>query len=368
MKLLISCSVLALTAGSFADTHVVEAYSMSFEPDVITVQPGDVIRWEYVTGYPHDVTSGTDCTHDDYLYLDIPSGGSVEWTVPEDAPSEIPYFCELHCGSGMTGMIYVDSDSPRMSIGIVDASNCDFSFEEDGGTATLAFASYDTDTGFGARDAHFGLGVEIEDGDVEVSLEGASYGCWIHLLDATAGSSEILYFDKDGTLDMTLEDGHRYMFSSSSEGDDFYFQFSITWSEEEEGGVDMGFVGTGLNTVSAMGDNVMFRATELGEVNLTFTVDEETSIQMSAAGNVTCSTLTIPTDGSEGDIEMPVGTHVIELNGDASGMGLVLLQMDGGDDGDGGGGDSLPEDVNDDGIVNVSDLLAVISAWGATSP
>ncbi|MEE2819786.1 MAG: hypothetical protein VX615_04155, partial [Planctomycetota bacterium] len=175
-----------------------------------------------------------------------------------------------------------------------------------------------------------------------------------------------LDFGKEGTLDLTLTDGHRYMFSSSSEGEASFFEFSITWLEEDEGGVDMGFVGTGLNTVSAMGDNVMFRASELGEVNLTFTVDEETSIQMSAAGNVTCSTLTIPTDGSEGDIEMPVGTHVIELNGDASGMGLVLLQMDGGDDGD--GGDSLPEDVNDDGIVNVSDLLAVISAWGATSP
>ena len=29
---------------------------------------------------------------------------------------------------------------------------------------------------------------------------------------------------------------------------------------------------------------------------------------------------------------------------------------------------SLPEDVNGDGVVNVSDLLAVIAAWGATSP
>jgi hypothetical protein len=155
------------------------------------------------------------------------------------------------------------------------------------------------------------------------------------------------------------------MFSASS-ANDGYFEFSITWSEEGEEGVDMGFVGTGLNSVSAMGDDVMFRASELGEVNLTFTVDEETSMQMSAAGNVTCSTLTIPADGSEGDVEMPVGTHVIELNGDGTGMGVLVLEM-GGDD-DGGGGDSLPEDVNGDGVVDVSDLLAIISAWGATSP
>jgi len=32
---------------------------------------------------------------------------------------------------------------------------------------------------------------------------------------------------------------------------------------------------------------------------------------------------------------------------------------------DGGG---LPEDVNGDGVVNVTDLLAIIGAWGATSP
>ncbi len=118
-------TLLCVTPISFAETHIVEAYSMTFEPDVVTVQPGDVIRWEYVTGYPHDVTSGMKCSHDGYLYLDIPTspGGSVEWTVPEDAPSEIPYFCELHCGSGMTGMINVEVPQGNMHIGIVTITN-----------------------------------------------------------------------------------------------------------------------------------------------------------------------------------------------------------------------------------------------------
>ncbi len=111
MKLLTTLTIVATSSFAFSDTYVVEAHTMTFVPDVVTVSPGDVIRWEYVTGYPHDVTSGTKCSHDGYLYLDIPSGGSVEWTVPEDAPSEIPYFCELHCGNGMTGMINVEGDS-----------------------------------------------------------------------------------------------------------------------------------------------------------------------------------------------------------------------------------------------------------------
>ena len=34
----------------------------------------------------------------------------------------------------------------------------------------------------------------------------------------------------------------------------------------------------------------------------------------------------------------------------------------------GGDGSSLPEDVNEDCIVNVNDLLAIIGAWGSTCP
>ena len=171
MKKLITCSILALTAGSFADTYVVEAHSMTFEPDVVTVQPGDVIRWEYVSGYPHDVTSGTKCTDDGYLFLDIPSGGSVEWTVPEDAPSEIPYFCTLHCGSGMTGVINVDGDSEegRMSVGIVDISSCNVEYYGGDGEASIFIDGSFDEGGF----ASFAWGVEIEDGDIEVTVDSA---------------------------------------------------------------------------------------------------------------------------------------------------------------------------------------------------
>jgi hypothetical protein len=32
------------------------------------------------------------------------------------------------------------------------------------------------------------------------------------------------------------------------------------------------------------------------------------------------------------------------------------------------GENGMPEDVNGDGVVSVEDLLAIIAAWGATSP
>ena len=359
MKLFATLTIVALSAPSFADTLIVTANASSWSPDVVNCVPGDVLRFEYGTGYPHTITSGTSCTYDG-LYFDEPltsPGDYYEFTVPDDGTTEIPFFCAPHCNNGMTGMINIEGDSPRMLIGIVDASNCEFSFEEDGATSTMTFNNpppTEFDPGLAA---HFGMGVEIENGDVVVDVWAG--GNPVYLLDASAETTTIV---ASGLI--TLYQGHRYMFSSSAPATD-WFSFSISWSEEDEVGVDMGFVGSGLNTVSAMGDDVMFRASELGEVNLTFTVAEETSMQMSAAGNVTCSTLAIPTDGSEGDVEMPVGTHVIELNGDGSGMGLILLQMDGGDD---GGGGSMPEDVNGDGVVGVEDLLAIIAAWGSTSP
>jgi hypothetical protein len=89
---------------------------------------------------------------------------------------------------------------------------------------------------------------------------------------------------------------------------------------------------------------------------------------MSGVANVSCATLTIPTDGSEGEIEIPVGTHFIVIGGGAADapaeMGMLLMQMG---DGDSGGG-SMPEDVNGDCIVDVSDLLQVIGVWGNTCP
>ena len=361
-------TLLCTSAFSFSETYVVEAYTMTFVPDVVNVQPGDVIRWEYVTGYPHDVTSGTKCMDDGYLFLDIPSGGSVEWTVPNDAPSEIPYFCTLHCGSGMTGMINVegDSDEGRMVIGIVDSSNCNFLYEDYGdGMESMSFhyQEYDIDNNTGAN---FLLGVEVEDADVEVWISMGLLGtAELNVFDASAGTTSPVVAGQ-----MTLSAGQKYAFTGSS-GSTFtksYFFFEIEWPEgDDEGGMDMIIHGEGGNSVSASGDDVMFRASEYGVISMEISVEQDEVMQMTAVANVSCATLIIPTNGEEGEIEIPIGTHFIFIGGGTistpAEMGVLLMQMGDGDD-DGG----LPEDVNGDGVVNVNDLLAIIGAWGATSP
>jgi hypothetical protein len=100
----------------------------------------------------------------------------------------------------------------------------------------------------------------------------------------------------------------------------------------------------------------MFTTTSGGPDDF-ITIQGEGEIMMAVIGGVSSSTLTLPASGNEGLVTIPLGSHIIELNG------FAVLTLDMSD-----GGSGLPEDVNGDGVVNVSDLLAVIGAWGATSP
>ena len=93
---------------SLAETHYVTASGYQFSPDVLYINAGDTIQWNYVSGLPHTVTTGTNCLWDQYFHASLASFNPVViWVVPIDAPSEIPYFCLPHCNDGMTAMIYV---------------------------------------------------------------------------------------------------------------------------------------------------------------------------------------------------------------------------------------------------------------------
>ena len=352
MKSIIAYTLVALTAPTFADTYVVEAHTMTFVPDVVTVSPGDVIRWEYVTGYPHDVTSGTKCKDDGYLFLDIPSGGSVEWTVPEDAPAEIPYFCTLHCGSGMTGMINVELPQGSMHIGIVTITNPT--------TMTYTLNSDETGTisieGAAINSSSFALGVEIEENDVDAEITVVVAGLAnVNIIDIDTGDDTPL---TSGTY--TLLSTNKYMFyggvGSSSKG---LFEFTITWPETGfEDDVQMAGLNFSNSNISSMGDAMMFTATGSTSTGYVY-LEGEGEMFLGLVGDVTSATLTLPASGDEGIVTVPAGTHTIALVG----YGMLWFP----EDGDGGGSD-FPEDVTGDGVVDVTDLLAIIAAWGATSP
>ena len=114
----VSTMSLALVPAATAETHTVLANDSSFTPDTLVVAPGDTIVWQFNSGYPHTVTSGTPCTADG-IFFDEPldtSNATFEWVVPEYASLDIPYFCRPHCLMGMMGVISIDAGGNTLQV------------------------------------------------------------------------------------------------------------------------------------------------------------------------------------------------------------------------------------------------------------
>jgi plastocyanin len=104
--LIATCAL--VTAAATAETHVVSAYDMTFVPEIVEVNVGDTIRWEYVSGSPHTVSTGDSCRFDGLFFAALSFIEPVfEWVVPEGGAVTIPYFCAPHCINGMVGTIHV---------------------------------------------------------------------------------------------------------------------------------------------------------------------------------------------------------------------------------------------------------------------
>jgi plastocyanin len=110
-----SCVVAALfvSAADARTEHQVQAEGMSFIPAHITAAPGDTVRWVYVSGGFHTVTSGPPCAADNQFFNTglFDGGPDVVWQVPTDMPDQvIDYFCIPHCPNGMIGTITVEPE------------------------------------------------------------------------------------------------------------------------------------------------------------------------------------------------------------------------------------------------------------------
>ena len=107
---LLSAAAAALTvvAAAGAETIEVTQVGLSFSPETVEVLPGDTIVWNW-TSFDHTVTSGDSCTPDGLFNAPLNAGNQTfEWTVPDDAKGEIPYFCIPHCVDfDMVGLIVV---------------------------------------------------------------------------------------------------------------------------------------------------------------------------------------------------------------------------------------------------------------------
>ncbi len=100
----------ALLAGLvFAPAHGatvdVVVKDFAFDPASVTIKAGDTIRWVW-DGGRHTVTSGGGCRSDGRWNFNVSSpDAAATFTFP--TAGTFPYYCDPHCGIGMTGQVVV---------------------------------------------------------------------------------------------------------------------------------------------------------------------------------------------------------------------------------------------------------------------
>jgi plastocyanin len=106
----------SLTVNPVAPGVVKEvlAEATGFNPKLVNVNVGDVVRWSYSAGAPHTTTSGSACTPDGLWNEALPVGATAE--VQFSTAGTFPYFCVPHCAFGMTGAVVVASAPVAPSI------------------------------------------------------------------------------------------------------------------------------------------------------------------------------------------------------------------------------------------------------------
>jgi len=354
MKLLATLTIAALSATTFADSFIVTANLSSWSPSVANVVPGDIIRFEYGKGYPHTITSGSSCMPDG-VWFDEPlttTGDYYEFTVPDDGTTEIPFYCAPHCASGMTGVIMIDVPEGHMRINMVNVSSPDlmlYDLDPATGTASISIENE------GVLGSSFSIAVEVEEADVDVEFEvlGSENA---HMLEVSTGIDSVIY---NGTV--TLEAWEQYVFHGDTRGA-HQLTFKITWPEEgfETGPNMIGVNLEGIGTIDSFGDSfAMYCSNSDSAGSLVLNADVDGEIFLGNLGDVACSTLVLPPSGEEAKVLVSAGEHTISVGG----VGLLWIPEEGG-----GAGGGVPEDVDGDGVVGVGDILAIIAAWGSTSP
>ena len=235
-----------------------------------------------------------------------------------------------------------DLESPRLAIEFFNASNAFISFVADEDTSELFLDSQ------GSR-ALIGFG--IESGPVDITLLNNS------------SSADVLLFDLDNGLQDSIAAGSEEGFSLSDgryaiESPEATLVFSWAIGESE-----------GLNSIycpSCMivqsGDNFTISPSRGSTASLGFSFPTETIQNMGVIGTVTSSEITVPTGNDEQEVTFPAGESTLTVDASPSTFALsaLTLRFGSSDESD----PSCPSDVDGDGSIGFSDVLAILSDWG----
>ncbi|MCX6929803.1 MAG: plastocyanin/azurin family copper-binding protein, partial [Verrucomicrobia bacterium] len=102
-------AAISITVAPVAPAKLVEVAvsGLTFAPNIVRVNAGDVVRWTNGSTFHHTTTSGTSCTTNGLWDADLPAGSS--FAAQFNTGGTFPYFCKPHCTRGMVGAVIVDS-------------------------------------------------------------------------------------------------------------------------------------------------------------------------------------------------------------------------------------------------------------------
>ncbi len=188
--------LLAAAGAAHGADHVVTLSGVSFSPANLTIEVGDSVTWRNLGGL-HNVEANDGsfrCANgcDGQGGNGDPAANAWEFTLTFNQTGSIPYFCEVHVGVGMIGVLTVVPGTPDMP-------------------GELRFAQASKQAGEGAGSATFTVNrVNGDDGAVSVSF-ATSNGSATAGSDYVANSGTLSWGDNDdGSRNITvqiLEDG-----------------------------------------------------------------------------------------------------------------------------------------------------------------
>ena len=117
--LVVIASLIFSASPAMAETYTVKMGTdtgmLKFEPETLTIKPGDTVKWVNNKLSPHNAVFDSakspgdmakSISHKNLLFS---PNESYETTFPKDAPAgEYSYYCEPHRGAGMIGKIIVE--------------------------------------------------------------------------------------------------------------------------------------------------------------------------------------------------------------------------------------------------------------------
>ncbi len=111
--LLVVSSFAAFAPSAAAETYTVNLGAnngrLAFEPNTLSVKPGDTIKWKNNKLPPHNVVFeglAKNLSHNKMLFK---PGEEFTTTIPSDLPGgEYSFYCMPHRGAGMVGKVIVE--------------------------------------------------------------------------------------------------------------------------------------------------------------------------------------------------------------------------------------------------------------------